>query len=57
MDESMTYQGIGTAPRQAAGATRAQEHALFGQLAASIFRDVLNVFLFLLTIFTRGEEI
>ena len=26
-------------------------------LAASIFLDVLNVFLFLLTIFTRGEEI
>ncbi len=31
MDESTTYQGIGTAPRQAAGTTRAQEHALFGQ--------------------------
>src|ERR1700722_19188855 len=31
MDESMTYQGTGTAPRQAAGTTRAQEHALFGQ--------------------------
>jgi FtsH-binding integral membrane protein len=27
----MTYQGTGTAPRQAAGTTRAQEHALFGQ--------------------------
>jgi uncharacterized protein len=27
----MTYQGTGTVPRQAAGTTRAQEHALFGQ--------------------------
>jgi modulator of FtsH protease len=27
----MTYQGIGTAPYQAAGTTRSQEHALFGQ--------------------------
>ena len=27
----MTYQGIGTAPYRAAGTTRAQEHALFGQ--------------------------
>ena len=32
MDESVTYQGIGTAPRQAARTTRAQEHALFGQV-------------------------
>ncbi len=32
MDESVTYQGIGTARREAAETTRAQEHALFGQV-------------------------
>jgi uncharacterized protein len=32
MDESAIYQGIGTVPRQRAGITRSQEHALFGQV-------------------------
>jgi FtsH-binding integral membrane protein len=32
MDETATYQGIGTVPAQAARTTRAQEHALFGQV-------------------------